>query len=193
MISYLSGKIIVKKDNFVILEVNGVGWEVLVAQKIFEGLPQTGGALSLFCQMEANERGVKLFGVLSFEQLDLFKIIRSIQGVGPRAALEISAFGSLEKLKNSIEKGDVKIFEDLPNIGKKKAQKILLELSGKIRVLEPKLKKEKDFFEQDEAFLALLNLGFSKDRAMNALLELPKEIKDPQEKIKQALKIVGRR
>lgn len=193
MISYLSGKIIAKKDNFVILEVNGVGWEVLVAQKIFEGLPKTGEGLSLFCQMEANERGVKLFGFLSFEQLELFKIIRSIQGVGPRAALEISAFGSLEQLKNSVEKGDVKIFEDLPNIGKKKAQKIILELSGKIKILEPRTKKEKDFFEEDEAFLALLNLGFSKDQAKNVLSGLPKEIQDPQEKIKQALKIAGRR
>lgn len=194
MISYLSGKIILKKEGFVILEVNGIGYEVLLAQKIFEGLPQAGGALSLFCQMEANERGVKLYGFLNFEQLELFKIIRGIQGVGPRAALEISSFGSLESLKNNIEKGETKIFEDLPNIGKKKAQKIVLELSGKIKTLDSQTKqaKPKAQFENDETFLALLNLGFSKEQAKKALSDLPQEIKNPQERVRQALQILGK-
>lgn len=191
MISYLSGKIILKKEGLVILEVSGVGYEVLLAQKVFDSLPKEGGGLTLFCQMEANERGVKLYGFLNFEQLELFKIIRGIQGVGPRAALEISSFGSLEQLKDNIEKGDVKIFEDLPNIGKKKAQKIILELSGQIRKMAPG-EKPKGQFENDETFLALQKLGFSKERIKDALSQLPAEIQNTQDKIKQALQILGK-
>ena len=124
------------------MEVNGVGYEVLLSQKVCEGLPREGEPLSLFCHLELNERGAKLYGFLSFEELELFKIIRNIQGVGPKAALEISSVGNLEKIKKEIEKGEAKFLDGIPGIGAKKAAKIILELSGKIRTLEPKQKKE---------------------------------------------------
>lgn len=189
MISYLAGKIIKKIEGFVILEVNGLGYEVLLAQKTFATLPQEGDSLTLFCQMEANERGVKLYGFATFEQMELFKIIRVIQGVGPKAALEISGLGSLETLRDKIEKNETDIFEALPNIGQKKAQKIVLELSGKIKQLNPKTKK--DALENEEAFLGLIGLGFSKEQAKKALLALPANLAS-QEKIKQALMSLGR-
>lgn len=192
MISYLSGKIIAQKENWLIVEVNGIGYEVFVSQKTGEVLPEIGQTATVFCSLEANERGVKLYGFLTFEELELFKVIRNIQGIGPKAALEISSVGSIDKIKNEIEKGEAKFLDGIPNIGAKKAAKIILELSGKIKTSGSSTKKERDFFEKDETFLALLNLGFSKDQAKNALLQLSAEVKDPQEKIKQALKILGR-
>lgn len=188
MISYLSGKIVLKTAEFAILEVNEVGYEVWLAEKSLERLPEKGGTFSLFCHLEANERGVKLYGFLDFFELELFKIIRGIQGVGPKASLEISSFGSLEKIKEKIDKGE-DIFEGLSGIGPKKGQKILLEISGKIKTADS-VGKTKNALEQDEAFLALLGLGFSKEKIKEALDILPQNL-EPKQKITQALQLLG--
>ncbi|PIR89983.1 hypothetical protein COU04_00925 [bacterium (Candidatus Gribaldobacteria) CG10_big_fil_rev_8_21_14_0_10_33_41] len=78
--------------------------------------------------------------------------------------------------------------DKIPGIGKKKAQKVILELSGKIKNLET-FKKDKNDLKEEETFLALINLGFSKEKIKKVLSQLPKEIKTPQEKIKKALEI----
>ena len=183
MVSYLAGKIIVKQEGLVILGVNGVGYEVLISQKTFGTLPEQGEDLTLFCCMEANERGVKLYGFLTFAELEVFKVIRGIQGVGPKASLEISGLGSLDKIKERLEEG-----EEILGIGPKKAQKIILELSGNIQSQKG---KKKDDFASDEAFLGLIGLGFSKEQAKKALLALPVNLAS-QDKIKQALKFLGK-
>lgn len=190
MISYLSGKIIAKKENFVILEVQGVGYEVFVSARSMEIMPEIRQELKLFCYLDVGERSLKLFGFLSYEELELFKIIRNIQGIGPRAALEISSFGSLEKIKKEIEKSDTKFLEGLSGIGKKKAAKIILELSGQFKAAEKQ--KPKEPAVDDEALSALMALGFSKNQAKEALSQMSPEINDSQQKIKEALKILGK-
>lgn len=141
--------------------------------------------------MEANERGVKLFGFLSFAELEFFKIVRNIQGVGPKAALEISGVGPLDKIQGEIKKGNLKFLDGIPNIGAKKAAKVILELSGQIKTNALSKKKGKGDSENDEAFSGLVNLGFSKDTIKEALAGLPKEM-PAAEKITQALKILGK-
>jgi len=192
MISYLAGKIVLKAENFVVLDVNGVGYEVFLAMPTMEKAPETGSDFKCFCYLEANERLMRLYGFLTFDELELFKVIRNIQGAGPKAALEISAIGSLAKIKGLMEKGDIGFLNNIPGIGPKKAQKIILELSGQIKNLGSLSRKERDVLEKDEAYLALIKLGFSKEKAQKAILELPKEIKDTQEKIKKALQILGK-
>ncbi|MBM4177532.1 Holliday junction branch migration protein RuvA [Candidatus Gribaldobacteria bacterium] len=184
MIAYLQGKIILKTQETAILEVNGVGYELFLAEKALEKVPEIGQDFSFYCQLEANDRGVKLYGFLTFQQLDLFKTIRSIQGIGPKASLDISALGSLEEIKTIIEKG-----EAIPGIGPKKAQKIILELTGKIKTQN---KTKNQALENDEAYLALANLGFKKQQIVEALSKLPKEIIDSQTRIKKALALISK-
>ncbi len=183
MISYLSGKIILKTQESAILEVGGVGYEVWLAEKSLEKVLEKGQDFSFYCQLEANERGVKLYGFLTHSQLELFKVIRGITGIGPKAALQISSLGSLEEIKKIIEEGKA-----IPGIGPKKASKIVLELSGKISQQKSKSKTQKNEFENDETYLALIGLGFTKEQALNVLSQIPKEITSVQDKIKQALK-----
>ncbi len=192
MISYLSGKIIKKADNFVVLDVNGVGYEVFLSEQSMEKLPEAGSDFKCFCYLEANERLMRLYGFLTFEELELFKVIRNIQGAGPKASLEISSIGSLAKIKDLMDKGNLNFLDGISGIGEKRAQKIILELTGKIKNIGAISKKEKEAMENDEAYLALIKLGFSKEKAKKAILELPKEIKDTQEKIKKALQILGK-
>ncbi len=191
MISYLSGKIVLKADNFVILNVNGVGYEIFLAEEAMKKSLEVGDAVELFCYLDVGERSLRLFGFLTFDELELFKIIRNIQGVGPKAALEISAIGSIEKVQQELEKGDGKFLDGIPGIGPKKASKIILELSGQIKLAKSASVREKDPIENDETFLALLNLGFPKEKIKQVLSELPKDLL-VQEKIKQALKFLGK-
>lgn len=167
---------ILKKENFIILNVGGIGYEVFLSSAV--KIPEKGSELNLFCHLDLTERAVKLYGFLSFEELEVFKIVRNISGVGPKAALEISSLGSLQEIKEKIEKGDLK----MPGIGSKKAQKIILELTGKLKDIPKKEIK-------GEAFEALIALGFPKDRVKKVLSEI-KEGLSEQEKIKKALKLL---
>ena len=191
MISHLSGKIILKKEGFMILDVNGVGYEVFVSAPTSDILPEKGSILNIFCYLDVNERSLKLFGFSTYNELELFKVVRGISGVGPKAALEISSVGSLEKIKEKMDK-NADVFEGISGIGKKKAQKIVLELSGKLKTLNTKSKKQQDNFENDEAFTALVNLGFSKDKAKEALSHLTGDIKTTNDRITKALQILGK-
>lgn len=191
MIASLQGKVIFKREKFIILEVSEIGFEIFLSKRTIAKIPQIGQNLKLFCYLDIGERSLKLYGFLIYEELELFRLLRNISGVGPKAALDISSIGSPEKIKKEIAKGNEKVFEDIPGIGKKKARKIILELSGKLKSPEPSPQKES--IPEDEAFLALVNLGFQKEEVKKALAQLPKEIKKTPEKIKESLKILGRR
>lgn len=190
MIAYLQGKVILKQKDFIILEVNGVGYEIFLSKAALNKISQSEEELKIFCYLDVGERSLKLYGFLSFEELGLFRILRNISGIGPRASLDICAVGSPKKVKEEIEKGNEKIFEGIPGIGRKKAKKIILELSGKLKISEPSPQKQD--IPEDEALLALIKLGFQKKEAQRVLSQIPKEIKDSQERVKQALKILGK-
>jgi Holliday junction DNA helicase RuvA len=187
MISYLSGKIIFKKDKFVILEVNNIGYKVFISKKALLGLKE-GEDIKMFSYLNVKENGLELYGFLTNEEFELFEILEQIRGIGPKAALEISSIGPLEKIKDRILKHDEGIFEGIPGIGKKKAMAIIMELSGKIMAFS----KIEEKSHSDDAENGLVSLGFSRQDARTALKEVPKEITDAKVRIKEALKILGR-
>ncbi len=186
MISYLSGKIILKRDKFIILEVNNIGYKVFLSRQTLLRLPEIGENLKVFCFQNVKEEALDLYGFLAYEGLEFFETLMDIRGVGPKSALDISDLGSLEKIKERILKQDEKIFEGIPGIGSKKAMTIILELTGKIKMLGNK----KD--SADEAESVLMQLGFSKQQAKDALSRVPSNIKNPEERIKLALKNLGK-
>jgi len=190
MIAYLKGTIILKKEKFIILNVNGIGYKVFLSQKNLANLSlfESGKELEIFCFLNVKENGVDLYGFLSFEELEFFEILNGIRGIGPKAALEISSLGSLKNIKEKILSKDQNIFEGIPGIGKKKAMAIILELTGKIKDVS----KDKKDVLPDEAEEALVGLGFSRQEAKRALLNISKDIKDPKERIKESLKFLGK-
>ncbi|MCL5010923.1 MAG: Holliday junction branch migration protein RuvA [Patescibacteria group bacterium] len=194
MIAYLSGNVIAKKDNFAIIETQGVGYEVYFSQKTVGELPAAGERAAVFCCLEASERGVKLYGFLSFDGLEVFKIIRNIQGVGPRAASEIASTCAIQEIERQIKDNKADFLRDVPGIGPKKAAKIILELSGQLEAAKLAGQKSKaEPAQTDEALLALMNLGFAKQQAKEALAQLPLDVQDAQKKIALALKVLGRK
>ena len=184
MVSYLNGKIILKRDKFIIVEVGGIGYKVFLSRQSLLRLPGIGEPIKLFTFQNVKEEALDLYGFFTYEELEFFETLMEIRGVGPKSALDISALGSLDKIKDRILKQDEKVFEGIPGIGSKKAMTIILELTGKIKMLGQKKGSA------DEAEGALMQLGFSKQQAKDALSRV--SAKDPEERIKQALKALGK-
>jgi len=209
MINYLEGKIIFKGEKFIILDVNGVGYKVFLSQKVLHKIsqkdkelnpirskelnasalssPRTSNGVKIFCYLNVKENALDLYGFLTHKELEFFETLINIRSIGPKAALEIASVASMEKIKEAIESEDEEIVRELFNVGKKKAQLLILELSKKIKE-KPKEKS----VPEDEAFQALVNLGFSRDRVKSALSKVSKEIQDHEKRVKEALKILGK-
>ena len=186
MISYLSGKIIIKKEKFIIIDVNGIGYKVfLSSEKI--NLVEKGKKTDFFCYSKIRNDGSDLYGFLTIEELEFFEFLMGVSGIGPKAGLEISSLGSLEKLKKAIENDDEKILEKLFLAGKKKAQAIIFEISRKIKTNEI-VKKE-----DEEAIQALLKLGFKRKEIKETLAKIESSNLKSEDKIEKALKLLGKK
>lgn len=209
MISHLRGNIIFRGKDFIVLDVNGVGYKVFLSEKTLLKLPKeddqpnpvrsktpgasadgqahrTSNGVKLFTFLNWREDTVELYGFLTPSELELFETLNGISGVGPRTALQLASFGSLERLKHTIEEGKIAI----KGIGRKKLQKIMLELTGKIRELQ-KAPADKGDREEDEALEALVALGFSRARARSALNRVANNVVDTRRRIKEALNILS--
>lgn len=186
MIAYLFGKIILKKDKFVIIEVSGIGYKVFLSRQTLLRLSEIGSTIKVFTYQNVKEDALDLYGFLTYDGLEFFETLMDIRGVGPKSALDISDLGSLDKIKERVLQQDEKIFEGIPGIGSKKAMTIILELTGKIKMQGQKKGSA------DEAESALMQLGFSKQQVREALSHVPSNIKNPEERIKLALKNLGK-
>lgn len=190
MISYLEGTILLKAKEFVILEVNGVGYKVFLSERSLEKIPGKGERLKVFCYLDVGERSLSLYGFLSIEELNLFEMLRRVSGIGPLAALQVCAQKEVKEIREAIEKGDIRFLQAIKGIGRKKAQKIVLELSGRLRQEVFLSGEEKE--REDQALSALVGLGFKREEAREALSQVSPNIKDSQVRVKEALKILGR-
>lgn len=186
MIAYLEGKIILKRDKFIILENSGIGYKVFLSQRSLLKLPEIGEPIKVFAYQNVKEEALDLYGFFTYDEMDFFETLMDIRGVGPKAALEISAVGPLERIKDKILKQDENVFAGVPGIGSKKAMTIILELTGKIKTLGQKKGSA------DEAEGALMQLGFSKQQAREALAKVSASVKNSEERIKFALKNLGK-
>ena len=186
MIAYLEGKIIAKAGKFVILNANGVGYKVFLSQKTLAKTAQEGENLKVFCFLNVRENLLDLYGFLSFQELEFFETLNDIPGIGPKAALEVASIASMEKIKEALEKDDEGILKEISIVGKKKAQVVVLELSRKIKKISGKK------FVDEEALDALVSLGYQQQRVKAVLEKVPADIKSTEERIKTALKILGK-
>jgi Holliday junction DNA helicase RuvA len=205
MISFLQGKLILKKDKYIVLDVSGVGYKVFLSQKTLLKIPEIGQNLNpstklridgepsrtikLFCYLNVRENALDLYGFFDEKELEFFEILNSITGIGPKVALEISSLGPLEKIKDRILAQDQKIFEGIPGVGRKRAMTIILELSGKIK--DVSLAHPKKETKIDEAEDILVGLGFSRQRVKEALSRVSRDMAS-EERIKEALRILGK-
>ncbi|MDD5251834.1 MAG: Holliday junction branch migration protein RuvA [Patescibacteria group bacterium] len=184
MIINLSGKITHKAADWVVVEAAGVGYRVFVTPALNETL-KVGTVAKLWTHEHQRDDGRELYGFGSMNELDLFKKLVDISGVGPRLALNVLALGSVKEIERAIEKGDVDLLSRVPRIGRKTAQKIILELRGKL------VDGGRD---GDEVLAALIGLGYDREAAREALRQPSvKETSTVEAQLKAALKELGRR
>ncbi|OIP24985.1 Holliday junction DNA helicase RuvA [bacterium CG2_30_37_16] len=180
MINFLSGEVILKKDSYLTVLVSGVGFKVNIAAGVF-GRATVGKKINLYTYLQVREDNLSLFGFDSEEELFLFEKIISVSGIGPKAGLSIlSALGAKE-LKKSIDESRPEIIVSVPGVGKKTAERLVLELSGKLERIEGR--------KTDDAYSALTGLGYSAREADAALKNVSGDL-SAEERVKQALKAI---
>jgi holliday junction DNA helicase RuvA len=186
MINYLKGEIAYKDNKSLIIENQGIGFKVFCAPETLKKVA-VDQEVQIFTHLHLKEDAAELYGFLSHEELGLFETLNGISGIGPKTAMMLASLGPLEKLKETMEKG--KLPPEIKGIGQKKMQKILLELTGKIKQYAVSATDS----APDDALDALVSLGFSKQRAVEALSQVSPEIKNDQERTRAAIKILGSR
>lgn len=187
MISHIRGKIIYRDGKKVILDRDGLGFEVFLAPSDLRGLA-VGEERSVYTYLFVGEKVLELYGFLTPERLELFKILKGVSGVGPKTAMGLAVAGSLEKLKESLEKGEMP--EDVKGVGVKRLQKILLDITGKIKEIRKVSPKKK--ISKDDVFDALVSLGFNKQDVADAVAQVPEEIVGAENRLREALKYLGK-
>lgn len=182
MIYSLKGKIELKGEKFLVIDTAGLGFKVFCSTSTLKKISE-GEEIKIFTSLYLREDSAELYGFLNKEELDLFDTLNGISGVGPKTAMMLASLGSLEKLKEMMEAG--KLPPEIKGIGQKRMQKILLELTGKIKEM-----KVPEVDLADGTLDALISLGFPRQKAKDALIKIPEEL-SREEKIKRALKILG--
>jgi Holliday junction DNA helicase RuvA len=191
MISYIKGKVILKSENFIIVSTGNVGYKVF----IMSDLGKIGEDVELFTHLNVREDALVLYGFLEYKELELFELLISISGIGPKAGMGILSLADPETVKIAIAKGDSSILTKVSGIGKKTAERVILELRNKFSIsdVENLGDKTKEIGDYSDAVEALVSLGYSSAEAKKALSNISPEIKDISERIKMALKELGRR
>lgn len=164
--------------------VGGVGYKVFCSPATLKKVSE-GGESKIFTSLYLREDAAELYGFLNTEELGLFETLGGISGIGPKTAMMLASLGPLEKLKETMESG--RLPSEIRGIGQKRMQKILLELTGKIKELKAPAVRGAD----DGTLDALVSLGFPRQKAREAVSEIPDGL-SREEKIKEALKILGR-
>jgi len=167
MIGYLEGKIIKVVDDFVIVLVGGVGYRVHLVPSL-AGQVQEGSNIKLYTHTYLKEDALSLFGFSKFEELEAFEVLISISGIGPKLGFSIITTTSIDDLKQAVLNTDVSVLTRIPGIGKRSADKIMLELSSKFKV-SSNLKNILFSPEDDLAIKALEQLGYTGDEARKAI------------------------
>ena len=187
MISYLSGTVSEKAARHAIIDVHGVGYKVWATEDTLRKL-KAGTETMLRTHHAVREDTEELFGFLEENDLKLFELLLGVPGIGPKTALNILNVATPETLRRSITSGETACLTKSGGIGKKTADKIILELREKLGAGEEGvgLKEEVDALE------ALKSLGYSHSEARDALKNVPREAASTSERVKHALKLLGK-
>lgn len=191
MISFIRGKILSKRKNFIILEAHDIGYQVFLNPTHFAELT-TGQNVEIFTHQYIKEDALDLYGFRSMDELEMFELLLSISGVGPKSALGILAAANPEELKTSISRGDHSLLTKVSGVGRKTAERVVLELREKISHIDiqPDISGSTD--TASDEIDALISLGYSLQQAREALRQVDPLIKNSSERIREALKKMGK-
>ena len=176
MIAHLRGKLAQKDPARVIVDVNGVGYEVFVPLTTFSALPETGSEVSIDVHTHVREDLIALYGFSTRRERMIFEKLMTISGIGPKLAVTILSGGSVEDLVGAIKRSDLPRLTAIPGVGKKTAERIILELKDKFQdFVEAQAKPAVEV----DVLSALENLGYNRALAEGALRRAADGDRDP--------------
>ena len=186
MIGYLKGKIIHQDLKSVVLDVSGVGYKIHTNTAILENSKQK--ELEFWTYLAVRENAQDLYGFKTKEELDFFELLISVSGIGPKSALGILTIATLPNLRHAISTGDISHLTKVSGIGKKNAEKIVIELKDKLQGLSDDMSHSMS--GDVDALDALKSLGFGEREAREALKKIT-GTEDAGEKVRKALKLLS--
>ena len=193
MISYMTGQVAAKTGGSVILEVNGIGYELAVSTTTLDLLPAVGQQVSLFTHLQVKEDGLTLYGFSDQTERDMFLCLIGVSGIGPKIGLAALSALRPRDLARAIADSDVARISTVPGVGKKTAQRIVLELQGSLALQEDTAAAGTSPTSPAhmQALAALTGMGFTSDEATAALEGCEKT--DVSSMVRYALKNMGGR
>lgn len=197
MISHLVGTLDHVDQNYVVIDVNNVGYHVNVPTAVLSRLPNVGEKVKLFTIQVVRENDISLYGFLSKEERSLFSLLLSVSGIGPKLAMALISGFPANKLVTAIAQADVALISSIPGIGRKTAERIIVELKDRIskayaiKPSEMALGVKGDQNAISDSISALIALGYSPREARESIIKLNlTEAKPLEEIIKEALKVL---
>jgi len=194
MISYLEGRLKVKSPTQIVLEVNSVGYLIRIPLSTYENLGQIGEKVRVFTHLHLRQDAIQLYGFFTEEERSLFESLINISGIGPRLAQGILSGIEVGDFQRYVARGDVDSLVTIPRVGRKTAQRLVVELKEKFGGGEWKEKPpEERGGPEEEALLALLSLGYKREPARRAVEKVLTKAEGPlpvEELIREALRHV---
>ncbi|MDM0460322.1 Holliday junction branch migration protein RuvA [Clostridium perfringens] len=201
MYEYIRGQFQGISKDYVVIELNNIGYKIFTSGNTMSNMPKVGEEVLLYLEQIVREDFIGLYGFITREELEMFKLLLSINGVGAKAALSLLSISTVNNLKYAIMMGDEKHITRAPGIGKKTAQRIILELKDKLKPDEltseegqliEGINDNSDYsFNINETLSALMALGYTEKEAQKALEKVDKTL-SIENMIKESLKLLMR-
>lgn len=175
MIGRLHGKLLEKNPPQILIDVSGVGYEVDVPMSTFCNLPEVGGELTLHTHFVVREDAELLYGFATLAERAVFRALIKISGIGPKIALALLSGITVDQLKDAVDRGETGLLTKVPGIGKKTAERLVLELKGKLAGTGAATAAVPTSGARADVAAALIALGYSEREAAAATKKLPED------------------
>ena len=193
MIEFISGNLAEKNPNTVIIDANGIGYKVFISLNTYNDLPDINNKIKIMTYFNVTEKNQELFGFNSKIEKEMFEMLISVSGIGPKIAINLLSFVKPNDFKQRIISAEVESLTSLPGIGAKTAKRIIIELKDKLTSSKNnELPIENNSDIDSDAYSALINLGFKSNEVRNTLSKINQNTNDisTEDKIKKALRIL---
>lgn len=192
MISLLRGPVVECADKHVIIDVGGIGYKAFVTDDTLHTLSK-GGEVSLWTYLAVRENALDLYGFITKSEREIFELLISVSGIGPKSAIHILSLVDAESLMSAVRTGSTSHLVKVSGIGRKTAEKIVLELKDKISHLSDSdtIETSAGMNSDADTIAALKALGYDSDEAREALKKVDRELTDTGAKVKAALKLLN--
>ena len=191
MIHSLSGKLIGRRENYILLETGGIGFKVFLSGPAAQSLPENGASIKVFCSLYNRENEpFELFGFLTEQELYLFEKLNTVSGIGPKTAISILGVAPIDQLVAAINSGKTELLTKASGIGKKTAERVVVDLKGKLDSgTKEATAQTLGLMESDvELEETLMSLGYNRQQAKATTAKIDPKISGFKERLKEALK-----